>query len=248
MLLVPANAFPRNLDPYTMKKISTLDQKMEHILRRQDLDKYNKAKLYHEILNEYLEFQKDMKQPIPIQMLESKPQPQEQPAPLPQPTSLAPPIVEETLKTIPRTLKSKAERLATAMQKIPDLSWNDKGEMTLKGQLYRGSHYTDLLNDILRARKDSNPIGWEALTKELGKINVPQELIGNKERKQYIRNMKTSTPPSHHRLAAAFPNLDITPETPPPSKRKAHTRRYTDNATVRSAHVNLGDKWDFSQL
>ncbi|KAL4229208.1 hypothetical protein ACF0H5_012247 [Mactra antiquata] len=47
----------------------------------------------------------------------------------------------------------------------------------------------DLVNDVLRQRKSSNPHGWEQFSRGLRDVNVPQEVVGNKRRWSWIQNL-----------------------------------------------------------
>ena len=209
MLLLPSDAFPRLNNP-TQKKLSNLDTKMQEILARDDLAEYDKSKLYQQTLLEYLKLRKDVTKPteVPIveeTLVESSPRPspkvQQQQEP-PEDDFEA-----EVISTVPETYKTKASKLLKTLKNMPDLSWNNKGEMVLKGRVYSGSHYVDLINDLLRHRKTAEaPVGWEALSGLLGKLNVPQEVIGNKERQAYIRQARAS--PRGSRLAANFPHIE----------------------------------------
>ena len=40
----------------------------------------------------------------------------------------------------------------------------------------------DLVNDFLRKRKRFKPMGWQVFATGLKETNVPEELIGNKDR------------------------------------------------------------------
>ena len=73
------------------------------------------------------------------------------------------------------------------MKSSEHIDWNDKGELIYKGEATKGSSVVDLVNDALRKRKSFNPEGWETFGDALREENVPQYLIGNDMRSQYIR-------------------------------------------------------------
>ena len=75
------------------------------------------------------------------------------------------------------------------------LSWTDRGELLHDGTPVPGSNMVDLVNDVLRKRRKSDPVGWQAFAQQLKRINLPMELVGNVERRRYIRQAATATTP-----------------------------------------------------
>ena len=98
-------------------------------------------------------------------------------------------IEQDVVESVPKSLKTKAERLLQRIKLDPEVKWNNLGELEFQGQLIRNSNLTDLVNDVLRQRKNSSdPLGWETFADVLHRLNVPQELIGNPIRWSYMRN------------------------------------------------------------
>ena len=75
------------------------------------------------------------------------------------------------------------------------LSWTDRGELLHDGTPVPGSNMVDLVNDVLRKRRKSDPVGWQAFAQQHKRINLPMELVGNVERRRYIRQAATATTP-----------------------------------------------------
>ena len=44
------------------------------------------------------------------------------------------------------------------------------------------SNIIDLVNDVIRHRNGSEPTGWQALAEGLKDMNIPKDVIGNRER------------------------------------------------------------------
>ena len=108
---------------------------------------------------------------------------------------------------VPKTFKSRAERLVNFL-KESGITWTDRGELIdLNGQKVTGSHITDLVNDLMRYRKTVHPVGRNVLARDLNRLNVPHELVGNEERWDAI-----------HRSTPSRPNAEST-------KRKSRRRR-----------------------
>ena len=74
------------------------------------------------------------------------------------------------------------------------LSWTDRCELMHSGTPVPGSNMVDLVNDVLRKRRKSDSVGWQAFAQQLKSINLPMELVGNVERRRYMRQTATTTP------------------------------------------------------
>jgi hypothetical protein len=112
---------------------------------------------------------------------------------------------------VPSVFKKKAERLLHHLKQNPELSWNDRGEISVQGQTIKNSNLIDLVNDVLRQRKNiPQPTGWENFAAALSQTNVPQDLIGHPDRWKYIRGQMQSSE-------------DTAPKKKSPQKAKADT-------------------------
>ena len=101
-------------------------------------------------------------------------------------------IEQDVVESVPKSFKTKAERLLKRIKLDPEVKWNNLGELEYRGQLIKNSNLTDLVNDVLRKRKNSRePLGWETFADVLHRLNVPQELIGNPTRWSYMRKRET---------------------------------------------------------
>ena len=49
------------------------------------------------------------------------------------------------------------------------------------------SNVVDLVHDLLRKRKTSDPIGWQQFASQMHAANIPMELVGNVARRQHIQ-------------------------------------------------------------
>lgn len=128
-------------------------------------------------------------------------------------------LEKEILDSVPKSLKGKAELLLKKMKSSPEMTWNEKGELTFKGETVKGSNVVDLVNDVLRKRKYFNPEGWETFGEALREANVPQDLIGHEDRWRYIHQTKR-TPRARKRQQSPSPERWTTPKawTPKASK------------------------------
>ena len=76
------------------------------------------------------------------------------------------------LKSVPTHLKNKAVLLMDYVKANPDISWDNKDQLTLGAHTIKGSNGVDLINDLLRVRKTVKPpLGWENIASTL-KFNL----------------------------------------------------------------------------
>ena len=89
----------------------------------------------------------------------------------------------ETL--ISRFPKSMQNRVRSVLEYIgPNVTWNDKGEVSIQDQDIPGSNIVDLLKVHLKHYKDFNPVGKDAFRMLLCELNVPMSLLASSARQQ----------------------------------------------------------------
>lgn len=156
--------------------LSSLDRDMHRILRS-NLSDREKWTSYQQVLQRYLHFAQELKQPVILPVVQSVEKTQN---------------VEENLNTeyilssIPKTFRTKAQLLIDSIKH--NVTWDDKGVVYIDGHAIRGSNVIDLISDVIRPRKHSNPTGWEEFAKYLKGLNIPREYIGNDRRWTFIHN------------------------------------------------------------
>ena len=156
---IPANPVHRT--------IATLDQDMQAVLDRQDLSDDDKVRHYNQILQRYLEYHDRLKSTAA-------------PSSLRDATSNN--MEQEVLTLVPDKWKHKAHTILERIKHQPNMSWNERGEFVYNGEVVKGSNIADLVNDVVRHRKTFHPHGWQEFARALRQGNVPQDLIGNRKR------------------------------------------------------------------
>ena len=48
----------------------------------------------------------------------------------------------------------------------------------------------DLFNDMLRQRKEFEPVGWSVFARGLARMNIPENIVRNPQRQSAIREFK----------------------------------------------------------
>ena len=66
----------------------------------------------------------------------------------------------------------------------------DRGELLHEGVGAPGSNVIDLVHDLLRKRKTSDPIGWQQFASQMRAANIPMELVGNVATRRHIQKRK----------------------------------------------------------
>ena len=77
------------------------------------------------------------------------------------------------IDSVPSTMKRKAQLLVSLLKTNPNVSWEDDGTVKLYGKSIPGSNIIDLVNDVIRHRKGSEPTGWQAFAEGLRDMNIP---------------------------------------------------------------------------
>ena len=146
------------------RTLNNLDSDMQSILQRTDMTDEEKVQAYNQILQKYLEYKRTNEE-------SAKPSVQ---------TKSAFDVEKDVMRTIPKTMKRKAEALMERIKEDPDVSWNSRGEFVYKGRVIAGSNIVDLVNDMMRQRKGFEPHGRFEFARALRHTNVPQDLVGNR--------------------------------------------------------------------
>ena len=67
--------------------------------------------------------------------------------------------------SVPKMCKRKTQFLLSILQDNPNMTWDEDGTVKLCGKSIQGSKIIDLVNDVVRPRKGSEPTGWQRLQK-----------------------------------------------------------------------------------
>ncbi len=89
--------------------------------------------------------------------------------------------------------RTKAKALIQYIEQSPDLDWNLKGELLVKGKTITGSHISDLVKDSVTEYKHFEPLGVQEFYQHIG--NIPLTIISNPKRRQSLQTGGQSIPP-----------------------------------------------------
>jgi hypothetical protein len=215
------------------KAMSSLDGDMQEVLTRPTISPGEKVKLYHQVLQRYMNY-KDQREmaaeaPVRVSMVDTSPSPlvsdgsssSTVPMTLPPTPSDTPAgaIERELLDSVPMHMKKKAQLLVNRIKANPQLAWTDTGELVYKDQVIANTNVSDLVNDALRRRKHFEPSGWQIFAQAMKETNVPQDLIGHRERWQWMQRR-----PQQGAAAAAAATAAASHLAPLKKKRIVSTR------------------------
>ena len=147
------------------RTLNSLDSDMQSVLQRSDMTDKEKVRAYNQILQRYLEYNRATEESAKPSVVQ---------------TNSNVDVEKDVLRTIPKTMKRKAEALMERIKDDPDVSWNSRGEFVYKGRVIAGSNIVDLVNDMMRQRKGFEPRGRFEFARALRHTNVPQDLVGNR--------------------------------------------------------------------
>ena len=199
---------------------------MKDTLDRTDLDDNTKVLLYQQALQRYLQFDRARKQE-PISVTMSNPKGYYDMTEDVTKTTTVTPVNQpdtgaEIIEGVPKTYKRKAQLLLEKIKKNDAMNWNDKGELKIGEDVVKGSNITDLINDVLHARKGFDPLGWQQFVRGLASMNVPETLVGNVSRRTIVQRHKQNLmTPNEKRV------LPVLPTATSKSNRKRVTRAYS---------------------
>jgi len=185
------------------ESLRDMDQQMRGVLDRNDMNLEDKANLYQQTLWRYLKrFGQYKDKPLGTVQIRQDERTKAvlsgSETPATDEGKNDPAVIEQdVLESVPKTMRSRAERLLQRLKSHPGITWNPRGEIEYQGQLIKNSSLTDLVNDVLRKRRNiAEPVGWRAFATALHHLNVPPDLVGNPERWKYIREkILQSSPP-----------------------------------------------------
>ena len=90
---------------------------------------------------------------------------------------------EMIVRGIPKNMKTRAQALLARLKEREDaITWDDRGQVILKGTLIPKSNISDLISDAMRSRKHFNPVGVREFYDVLYEINIPKDLVRNEKR------------------------------------------------------------------
>ncbi len=187
--------------------IDNLDKELKETLQRHDVSPYDKVQIYNQILQRYMTYYtKSVNRPISVKVTNPTPPPPPidavgaQDAQQVDEPAVQPKDTTSLLTNFPVSMVKKGQTILNLIQNSKGvLDWNQQGELVRDGEVIPGSHISDLVYDVLQYNKGVGfePRGWEMFLQGLAKLNVPERLISNSNRRRTLQQIKKDawTPP-----------------------------------------------------
>ena len=166
--------------------IGELDIEMGKILSQKAEDS-EKWKMYHQTLQRYLHFINEQRKPLEISFT-SRNDGQKDFVRANDDDNAR--LMTQLKAVIPRKFKDNATALfesLTSQQAKPQIEWDALGSVSIQNTPLVQSNIIELISDATRNRTAAKAPGWKKFASVIRKLNVPLNLIANKEYKDFIR-------------------------------------------------------------
>ena len=191
------------------RSINTLDQAMQNILQRTDLSDQEKVTQYNNVLQKYHDHLRLPTKNATAQAVDEH----------------RDDVHQDILETVPKTMKPKAQSFLDRIARHPNMRWNDRGEFVFDGEVIRGSNIVDLVNDLLWHRKSFQPHGWQKFARALRQTNIPQDLVGNQQRWDWMHRESATSDAFSIAEEETSPVRSSRPRYRMPVRRRASTKK-----------------------
>jgi hypothetical protein len=105
-------------------------------------------------------------------------------------------LINKVISSLPKSQRKRGRTVIKLMSGDPQRIWFNKNfELVRKGVTIELTNISDLLRDLLQRREKASPIGWRVFLQGLYSIRLPQNLIGNIDRINYIIGLKSGLDP-----------------------------------------------------
>ena len=154
------------IQPPTDTNLRDLDSEMTSILDKSGINVSEKVRLYNQALIRYNDMAKmSATKPTPVVVVKEKEAP------------MTTDIMGEVVTTLPKALQEKGRQLVSRLKKT---QWSDKGELLHDGTVVPGRNVIDLVHDLLRKRKKSDPIGRRRHIQKRKRTLTPKPVKGRR--------------------------------------------------------------------
>lgn len=155
---------------------------MNKVLHASDLEDRAKWAQYQQMLQRRQHFHDELRKPVEIPIVET-------------PATFSRNFKDEILRTIPKAFKTKGELLFERLCDNDVITWDQLGTVSINGAPLPNSNIVDLVCDVVRCKKTSaGPSGCKEFVAALRQINVPQEYIGNPQRREQTASPRPTFP------------------------------------------------------
>ena len=162
-----------------LRKYCEARQEMNDRLEKDDVPEVTKATMYAQQLQRVNQQKNQVvrPEPFPLQMITHTEQTMTSESDTSEQLSATD---KHIINSVPKAMPNRAKLLIKKLKDHSDvISWNDNGQLVLEGSIVPNSNIVDLVNDVMRKKKDFNPEHSSTFAKALAKINVPEDYLRN---------------------------------------------------------------------
>ncbi|GFX85349.1 uncharacterized protein TNCV_732421 [Trichonephila clavipes] len=210
LMLVPEQRFQN----FVQVQLSTLDKQMHTILQRKNITDEEKATLYLQILQKFVNFPYPSKNPDIMETVDTKQEnyqnqstdtvedkintltslsPKEHVITRPKEETSVDTIEEEIGSIAPVKCKNIPKKILNFIQQNQgEIYWTPDKELIVDGKIIRNTNIINLITHLVRDRK-KKPFGFEFFNQVLKRKNFPSSYIKNKYLKTKILYGKPSS-------------------------------------------------------
>ena len=168
-----------------------LERGLQNIMNRTDLPADQKVDLYSHHFQQYLTMKKKQTEVYrrPSEVVLGG----QTSLPLPAEQRQSELLENEIVNSVPKQNQKQARLLMQRIKESSAMGWNARGELVVDGVPVQGSNIVDLVGDLVRKRKNFDPVGWQTLAEKLRDDNVPADLVRNPLRLDYMRSGQSTS-------------------------------------------------------
>ena len=143
-----------------LRKYYEARQEMNDLLEKDDVPEDTKATMYTQQLQRVSQLKNQVFRPesSPVQMITQTERTMTSESDSATPSQQLNATDKQIIDSVSKTMQNRAKLL---IQKLKDhfdvISWNDHGQLVSEGSIVPNSNIVDLVNDVMRKRKDFNP-------------------------------------------------------------------------------------------
>ena len=102
-------------------------------------------------------------------------------------------VDESIINYVPQKFQFKAKMLLQRLHDFDDVTWDNRGKITIDGSAAKGGNIVDFINDAVRNRKQPLSNGSSQFAQALRKANITREFIVNDKNWQLVSSPQSDS-------------------------------------------------------
>lgn len=173
--------------------VQDLEGKMEHLLKKDTTPAYTKSLQFNAILEKYLNALKKEQDQTREILLKVVPSEKTEDSIGDNPSgedARGSEMIQTVVDHVGKNYQKNASFILNKLYHSDLLSWNTAGEVTINGELIKGSHILDLMKTLSNRRFHTKnaPTGWSEFLETISNLNIPLTTIANTHARQQLQH------------------------------------------------------------